>query len=105
MVNDKSLENLKPNVFSKDNQPTPEAKSKPKYKTQLKRFIEDNIGIVKEQMLKGNSKFWDIAFERGYGKVKDKIEHSGKIDFTDIKQMIKDNLNLNDSLNEKTENS
>ncbi len=74
-----AIEDLKPYQFTKDKQPDPSKKRVPKYKTRLKKFIMDNINVVNEKMKQGNSKFWEIAFERGYGKEKENIEHSGNI--------------------------
>ncbi len=82
-------QNLTP--FSSTYQPAPEKKRVPKYKTRLKKFIIDNIDIVNEQMKKGNHKFWEIAFERGYGKEKENIDHLIKVDKT-ILEIIAEQL-------------
>jgi len=66
--------------FTSDNQPAPERKRVPKYKTRFKKFILDNIDIVEEKMRDGNYNFWQLAFERAYGKEKEQIEHSGGIE-------------------------
>jgi len=67
--------------FSSTNQPAPEKKRVPKYKTRLKKFILENIDVVNEKMKDGNPAFWNIAFERAYGKEKQEIDNklSGSI--------------------------
>jgi hypothetical protein len=60
--------------FSSTNQPDPEKKRVPKYKTRLKKFFNDNLPVVEEQMKKGNSQFWNYCKEWAYGKEVEIVE-------------------------------
>jgi len=70
--------------FSSVNQPDPSKKRVPKMKTRLKRYIEANLDDMIEAMIKeakeGNVTAFDKILDRAYGKVTDKIEHSGGIE-------------------------
>jgi len=84
------------NRFTSENQPDPIKKRVPKYKTKLKRFIIENIDVIAEQMKKGNYKFWEIAFERGYGKEKMSLDIKNTDNLTEkeIDDLIEAKLKL-----------
>lgn len=78
--------------FSSTNQPDPAKKRVPKWKTRFIKMLNDpkNLQAFEEQIGKGNVKAWALLFERACGKVKDKIEHSGKVETTNINSVIDD---------------
>jgi hypothetical protein len=76
--------------FSSTNQPDPQKKRVPKYKTRLKKYIIDNIEVVNEKLRDGNPAFWNMAFERAYGKEVEKIEQTSKVLNIDYSQLTED---------------
>lgn len=88
--------------FSSTNQPDPSKRRVPRWKTRFITMLNDpkNLKAFEDQIGKGNVKAWALLFERVCGKVKDKIEHSGSIESSDIKGVISDirkALNKNDN--------
>lgn len=84
-------ENLKPQFFSKDHQPSPESKRVPKWKTRLKQLLMENYDDISLAIIskskEGSIKHIEFLRDWLYGKVKDEIDLTGDVN---IKVDIKD---------------
>lgn len=95
MANEQNLKK-----FSSTYQPPNENKRVPKWKTRFKNMLNDpeSLKAFEKQIKNGNVRAWQVLLERVHGKVKDRVEHSGSIETTNINEVIED---LRKSLNDK----
>lgn len=96
MSNENIAEIGKATQFSSTNQPLNEKKRVPKYKTWLKRIIRDNQIAFEEKIKKGDYHFWQIAFERAYGKETQPLDITNKNYSNETKQEIESIINDTD---------
>ena len=117
-------ENLIPAKKGEIRNPFGRKKGTPNFKTIIKKYFKQKIklqnpltdkeekiiikaALVLSMMRKaindGSVQAADWLANHEEGLLKQKTEHSGNIDLSDIKEMIKSNLNLNDTINHKTD--
>lgn len=69
-----SPDQLQPYSFTKENQPSPESKRKPKFKSWCKKQFWENEEVIKKQIQKGDFRYVKEIIDHGFGKVKETTE-------------------------------